>query len=52
MIFEPLRQFRQTIYECLGNAKDAMFELMDAVLSSPCIPSFVSLSQSPVFRRQ
>jgi hypothetical protein len=25
---------------------------MDAVLTSPSIPSFVSLSQSPVFRRQ
>lgn len=52
MIFEQLRQFRQTIYEHLGKAKDAMFELMDAVLISPSIPSFVSLSQSPVFRRQ
>lgn len=52
MIFEQLRQFRQTIYDCFGNAKDALFELMDAVLCTPSIPSFVSLSQSPVFRRQ
>ena len=52
MIFEQLRQFRQTLYGCLGKAKDAAFDLMDAVLSSPSIPSFVSLSQSPVFRRQ
>lgn len=52
MIFDRLRQFRQTVYESLGKAKDAVFELMDAVLVSPSIASFVSLSQSPVFRRQ
>lgn len=52
MVFEQLRQFRQTVYGCIGKAKDAVFELMDAVLTSPSIPSFVSLSQSPVFRRQ
>jgi hypothetical protein len=52
MIFQRLQQFRQTIYECLGKGKDAVFELMDAVLVSPSIASFVSLSQSPVFRRQ
>lgn len=52
MIFQRLQQFRQTVYECLGKGKDAMFELMDAVLVSPSIASFVSLSQSPVFRRQ
>ena len=52
MIFEQLQQFRQTIYECLGTGKDATFELMDAVLTSPSITSFVSLSQNPVFRRK
>lgn len=52
MIFEHLQQFRQEIYDSLGYAKDAVFELMDAVLTSSSIPSFVSLSQSPVFRRQ
>ncbi len=52
MIFKQLQQFRQTIYDSLGKAKDAVFELMDAVLVSPSIASFVSLSQSPVFRRQ
>ncbi len=51
MIFEHLSQFRQTIYECFGASKDALFELMDAVLLSPSLPSFVSLSQSPIFRR-
>lgn len=31
MIFEQLQQFRQRIYDCFGKAKDALFELMDAV---------------------
>ncbi|MDF5737803.1 MAG: hypothetical protein PUQ00_19650, partial [Nostoc sp. S13] len=52
MILTQLEKFRQAVYDCLGKAKDAVFELMDAVLTSPSIPSFVSLSQSPVFRRQ
>jgi hypothetical protein len=52
MIFNELQQFRQTLYDSLGNARDALFDLMDAVLTSACITSFVSLSQSPVFRRQ
>lgn len=52
MILTQLEEFRQAIYDCLGKAKDAVFELMDAVLTSPSIQSFVSLSQSPVFRRE
>jgi DDE superfamily endonuclease len=52
MIFNQLQEFRQTLYNTLGNARDAIFDLMDAVLVSACIMSFVSLSQSPVFRRQ
>lgn len=52
MILTQLQEFRQAIYHCLGKARDAVFELMDAVLVSPSIPSFVSLSQSPVFRRK
>ncbi|MBI4784013.1 MAG: hypothetical protein HY785_22240 [Oscillatoriophycideae cyanobacterium NC_groundwater_1537_Pr4_S-0.65um_50_18] len=51
MIFQQLQEFRQTLYDSLGNARDALFDLMDAVLVSACIVSFVSLSQSPVFRR-
>jgi hypothetical protein len=52
MIFKQLQEFRQTLYDNLGNARDALFDLMDAVLVSAGIISFVSLSQSPVFRRQ
>jgi hypothetical protein len=51
-MFNHLREFRQTLYNNLGTAKDALFDLMDAVLVSACIVSFVSLSQSPVFRRR
>ena len=35
----------------LGKGKDAIFDLMDAVLTSPAVKSFVELSLSPVFRR-
>src|SRR5579883_1492666 len=52
MIFNQLQTFRQTLYHTLGKARDAVFDLMDAVLVSACITSFVSLSQSPVFRGQ
>ena len=45
MILTQLEKFRQGIYDSLGKARDA-------VLTSSSIPSFVSLSQSPVFRRQ
>ena len=48
MIFNQLQEFRKTLYNTLGNARDAVFDLMDAVLVSACIVSFVSLSQSPV----
>ncbi|QKD80813.1 hypothetical protein HPC62_00275 [Thermoleptolyngbya sichuanensis A183] len=43
MIFNELQQFRQTLYASLGNARDALFDLMDAVLVSACIVSFVTL---------
>jgi hypothetical protein len=49
---DKLLTFRQTAYECLGRAQDAMFELGDAVLSSPKVNSFAELSCSPLFRRQ
>ena len=52
MIFNELQEFRRKLYDILVNARDAVFDLMDAVLVSGCIVSFVSLSQSPVFRRQ
>lgn len=32
MTFDKLKQFRSRVYTLLGNAKDALFDLMDAVL--------------------
>ncbi len=51
MIFDKLKQFRQSAYMLLGKGKDTIFDLMDAVLTSPRVNSFVELSLSPVFRR-
>ena len=51
--FNKLIEFRQAIYDHgLTGAKDAQFELLDALLLSPAIRSFPELSLSPVFRRQ
>jgi len=48
-----LIEFRQAVYEQgLTKARDAQFELLDALLLSPAIESFPELSLSPVFRRQ
>jgi hypothetical protein len=49
---DKLIAFRQTAYAGLGRAHDAMFELKDAILSSPRVNSFAELSCSPLFRRQ
>ncbi len=46
MIFDKLKQFRQSAYMLLGLGKDAIFDLMDAVLTSPRVNSFVELSLS------
>lgn len=52
MIFDKLKQFRQSTYTLLGKGKDAICDLMDAVLTTPRVKSFVELSLSPVFRRK
>lgn len=52
MTFDKLKQFRTKAYTILGNAKDALFDLMDAVLVTRSVYSFVELSVSPVFRRK
>ena len=50
--FNKLIEFRQAAYQCLGHARDAQFELVDAVLLTPTASSFVELALSPVFRRR
>jgi len=44
--------FRQAAYVGLGQARDAMFELGDAVLRTRHANSFAELSLSPAFRRK
>jgi hypothetical protein len=51
MQFTNLIQFRQAAYQRLGKARDAQFELTDAVMLTPAARSFVELTLSPVFRR-
>lgn len=51
--FTKLIEFRQAVYEHgLVRARDAQFELVDALLLSPVIRSFPELSLCPAFRRQ
>jgi hypothetical protein len=51
-VFAQLSDFRQAAYECLCRAKDATFELMDAVLLTRNAYSLADLSMCPVFRRK
>ncbi|HEX7976334.1 MAG TPA: NF041680 family putative transposase [Anaerolineales bacterium] len=50
--FNKLIQFRQAAYGLLGNARDALFELTDAVIQMRQIQSFAELSCAPAFRRK
>ncbi|NEQ97869.1 MAG: transposase [Cyanothece sp. SIO2G6] len=52
MLFQPLVEFRQTLYRLIGRSKDVLFDLMDAVLTTPDASSFVRFSQNPLFRRE
>jgi hypothetical protein len=49
---DKLEEFRNNIYKIIGNGRDALFDLMDAVLTSRSVSSFVELSLSPLFRRK
>ncbi len=50
--FDKLREFRHKAYTLMGNGRDALFDLIDAVLVSRSVYSFAELSLSPVFRRR
>src|SRR4028119_1153415 len=52
MQLAKLQAFRQEAYEYLGKARDATFELTDAILLTRNAYSLADLSLSPVFRRQ
>lgn len=49
---EPLRQFRQAIYESFPYRRDSLLDLLDAFSSNDRARSTVELSLNPCFRRQ
>ncbi len=46
-----LIEFRQRAYSTFGKAKDAQFQIVDAVLSDKRVRSYAELSQTPQFER-
>lgn len=50
--FTDLQRLRKRAYQLMGNGRDSLFDLMDAVVSCRSVSSFVELSLSPLFRRQ
>ena len=44
--------FRQALYGCFTRARDALFEVCDALATDPGARSFVELAQAPCFRRR
>ncbi len=51
MNLNTLKDFRHGMYDCFGNAKDALFNLIDALSSEARARSFPELSFSPFFER-
>ena len=51
MNLNTLKEFRHEMYHCFGNAKDALFNLVDALCSEAGASSFPELSFSPFFER-
>jgi hypothetical protein len=49
---ERLRAFRHHLYRIMQCRRDALFEIMDAVLSTPMIESPAHLSLGPSFQRK
>src|SRR5574342_791947 len=50
--FNKLNQFRQAAYRSLGPARDALFELSDAIMCTSAANSFAEFSCSKHFRRR
>ena len=51
MNLNTLNAFRHGMYTCFGHAKDALFNLVDALASEAAATSFPELSFSPFFER-
>ena len=52
MNYKQIQEFRASVYDLLNFAKDATFELMDAVLTTRNAYSLAEFSLSPFFRRK
>ena len=51
LITAGLQRFRGELYRCLGRRRDALFELVDALLAAEAMPSLPHLSLVPSHRR-
>jgi hypothetical protein len=49
--WEALRAFRHEVYKLFGCRRDALFEILDAVLSAPSLETPAHLSLTPICRR-
>ena len=47
---QQLQDFRDGLYRCLGRRRDALFELVDALLVAEAVPSLPHLSLVPTHR--
>lgn len=52
MHLNTLKDFRHEVYQCFGHAKDALFNLADALVSEDRAQSLIELSLSPHFTRR
>jgi DDE superfamily endonuclease len=52
MDISTLQQFRHDIYRCFWRAKDALFDMVDALLTETQARSFPELSLSPFYQRK
>ena len=48
---QRLQDSRDGLYQCLGRRRDALFELVDALLAAEAVPSLPHLSLVPAHRR-
>jgi hypothetical protein len=52
MDISTLRQFRHEIYQCFRRSPDALFDMVDALITETQAKSFPELSLSPLFQRK
>jgi DDE superfamily endonuclease len=50
-VLAPLLAFREAVYAALGPRRDALFDLLDALLVCGSVPSLAHLSLAPAHRR-